>query len=81
MDWRWYIPHALIGGAILGAVVSAIVIPIKRRRELRRRRAEIGAAIEKIEARVPLAGPGEPYVAHRKWPSLRRFWKGYYGSS
>lgn len=48
---------------------------------MRRRRKEIAAAIGKIQGEQPLAGPGEPYVAHKRWASVRRLWKGYYGSA
>jgi hypothetical protein len=78
MDWRWYIPHALAGGAILGAVLAAVLIPINRRRDVRRRRKEIASAAARLTTASPLHGPGEPYVVHRKWPSLQRLWKGYY---
>ncbi len=81
MDWRWYIPHALIGGAVVGLVLAAVLLPIQRRREIRRRRAEIHAATERLKAAAPVTGPSEPFVPHKKWPSIRRLWRGYYGSA
>lgn len=80
MDWRSFIPHALVGGALFGGILAAVLIPALRRREIRRRRKAMKSATKKIESAQPLSGPGEPYVKHRKWPSLRCPWKGYYGS-
>ena len=81
MDWRSYIPHALVGGAIFGGILAAVLIPILSRRDMRRRHKEIELAISKLDAALPISGPGEPYVQHRKWSIVRRLWKGYYGSS
>jgi hypothetical protein len=81
MDWRSYIPYALVGGAIFGAVLAAILIPILQRREIRRRRQAIRLTIEQMESSPSTKGPCKPYVPHKKWNSMRRPRKGYYEST
>ena len=81
-DWRALIPYALLSGGICGGILAAIFVPILARRDTRKRRKEIQSAIAKLNVAGPLAGlEDEPLAHHRKWPSLRRSWKGYFGSS
>ena len=81
MDWRTFIPHALVSGGIFGGLVAVVLVPILMRRDTRQRRKGIEAVITKLKAAAPLDIPSdEPLVPHKKWPSLRRIWKGYYGS-
>ena len=81
-DWRALIPYALLSGGISGGILAVILVPILARRETRKRRKEIQSAIAKVNAEGPLAGLEDvPLAHHRKWPSLRRPWKGYFGSS
>lgn len=81
MDWRAFIPHALVSGGIFGGLVAVVLVPILMRRDTRQRRREIESLRKKLEAAAPFDVPaGEPIVPHKKWTSLRRLWKGYYGS-
>ncbi len=58
MDWRIFIPHALVSGGMFGGLVAVILVPILVRRDTRQR----GKEIESVD---PTAGKnGGEYQRH-----------------
>jgi len=80
MDWRDYIPHALLAGIFMGFVLAALLVPIKVRREKRRIRELVEASEEMLREKGHVHGPQEPLIQKSRWKRMLRAHKGYYGS-
>ena len=67
MDWRSLLPHALVGGAVVGFLVGVVVAPWRWRVYRKRSRERLRQAREAMEGGAPVRRPPGTIARHAKW--------------
>ena len=81
MDWRSLLPHALLGGVVVGFLVGVVVVPWRWRVYRRRSRARLRRARETMERAAPVRRPPGTIAPHAKWEHKAKHPPWYYTGS